>query len=121
MIVIFLIDVEDGYLYRFLYIVIGGNNVRFIVVKKLKGGSYGLGFDVCDICGVVGYFERNDEIVCKCCDVVMNKLIIGFKGGCNLVLFEYEIKNKKIYIDKVILEKEKDCFLVGDWLCFGEW
>ena len=114
MIVIPLTDVEDGHLHRFSYIATGGNNVRFIVVKKPKGGSYGLGLDACDICGVAGYFERNDEIVCKRCDVVMNKSTIGFKGGCNPVPFEYEIKDKKIYIDKATLEKEKDRFPVGD-------
>jgi len=114
MIVIPLTDVEDGHLHRFSYIATGGNNVRFIVVKKPKGGSYGVGLDACDICGLAGYYERNDEIVCKRCDVVMNKSTIGFKGGCNPVPFEYEIKDKKIYIDKATLEKEKDRFPVGD-------
>ena len=114
MIVIPLTDVEDGHLHRFSYIATGGNNVRLIVVKKPKGGSYGIGLDACDICGLAGYYERNDEVVCKRCDVVMNKSTIGFKGGCNPVPFEYEIKDKKIYIDKATLEKEKDRFPVGD-------
>lgn len=114
MIVIPLTDVEDGHLHRFSYIATGGNNVRFIIVKKPKGGSYGVGLDACDICGLAGYYERNDEVVCKRCDVVMNKSTIGFKGGCNPVPFEYEIKDKKIYIDKATLEKEKDRFPVGD-------
>ena len=114
MIVIPLTDVDDGHLHRFSYTANGGNNVRFIVVKKPKGGSYGIGLDACDICGLAGYYERNDEVVCKRCDVVMNKSTIGFKGGCNPVPFEYEIKDKKIYIDKATLEKEKDRFPVGD-------
>ena len=114
MIVIPLTDVEDGHLHRFSYTATGGNNVRCIVVKKPKGGSYGIGLDACDICGLAGYYERNDEVVCKRCDVVMNKSTIGFKGGCNPVPFEYEIKDKKIYIDKATLEKEKDRFPVGD-------
>ena len=114
MIVIPLTDVEDGHLHRFSYTATGGNNVRFIVVKKPKGGSYGIGLDAYDICGLAGYYERNDEVVCKRCDVVMNKSTIGFKGGCNPVPFEYEIKDKKIYIDKATLEKEKDRFPVGD-------
>ena len=114
MIVIPLTDVEDGHLHRFSYTATGGNNVRFIVVKKPKGGSYGIGLDACDICGLAGYYERNDEVVCKRCDVVMNKSTIGFKGGCNPVPFEYEIKDKKIYLDKATLEKEKDRFPVGD-------
>ncbi len=109
-IVIPLTDVEDGHLHRFSYIAEGGNNVRFIVVKKPRGGSYGLGLDACDICGVAGYFERDDEIVCKRCDVVMNKATIGFRGGCNPIPFEYEIKDKKIYVNKAVLEKEKDRF-----------
>ena len=114
MIVIPLTDVDDGHLHRFSYTATGGNNVRFIVVKKPKGGSYGIGLDACDICGLAGYYERNDEVVCKRCDVVMNKSTIGFKGGCNPIPFEYEIKDKKIYIDKATLEKEKDRFPVGD-------
>ena len=114
MIVIPLTDVEDGHLHRFSYTATGGNNVRFIVVKKPKGGSYGIGLDACDICGLAGYYERNDEVVCKRCDVVMNKSTIGFKGGCNPVPFEYEINDKNIYIDKATLEKEKDRFPVGD-------
>lgn len=112
-IIIPLTDVEDGHLHRFSYIS-EGHNVRFIVVKKPKGGSYGVGLDACDICGLAGYYERNDEVVCKRCDVVMNKSTIGFKGGCNPVPFEYEIRDKKIMIDKSVLDKEKDRFPVGD-------
>ncbi|WP_022819428.1 Fe-S-containing protein [Fusobacterium russii] len=107
-------DVEDGHLHRFSYIADGGNNVRFIVVKKPKGGSYGVGLDACDICGLAGYYERDDEVVCKRCDVVMNKSTIGFKGGCNPVPFEYEIKDKKIIIEKATLEREKERFPVGE-------
>lgn len=113
-IIIPLTDVEDGHLHRFSYKATGGNDVRFIVVKKPKGGSYGVGLDACDICGVAGYYERNDDVICKRCDVVMNKSTIGFKGGCNPVPFEYEIVNKKIIIDKAVLEQEKDRFPVGE-------
>lgn len=113
-IIIPLSDVEDGHLHRFSYIADGGNDVRFIIVKKPKGGSYGVGLDACDICGLAGYYERDDEVVCKRCDVVMNKSTIGFKGGCNPVPFEYEIKDKKIIIEKATLEREKDRFPVGE-------
>ncbi len=113
-IVIPLSDVDDGHLHRFSYISSGGNNVRFIVVKKVRGGSYGIGLDACDICGVAGYYERNDEVVCKRCDVVMNKATIGFRGGCNPVPFEFVIKDKKIIIDVAVLEKESYRFPVGE-------
>lgn len=113
-IVIPLDDIDDGHLHRFSYISKEGNNVRFIAVKKIKGGSYGLGLDACDICGIAGYYERNDDVICKRCDVVMNKATIGFRGGCNPIPFDYEIKNSKIYIDMEVLEKEKDRFPVGE-------
>lgn len=114
MIVIPLEGIDDGHLHRFSYKTAEGNDVRFIAIKKPKGGSYGLGLDACEICGIAGYFERDDQIVCKRCDVVMNKATIGFRGGCNPIPFEYEIKDKKIYISKAVLEKEKYRFPVGD-------
>ena len=75
--------VEDGHLHRFGYTTPDGYNVRFIVIKKPNAVSYGVGLDACDICGETGYYERDGQIVCKLCDVVMNINTIGFKGGCN--------------------------------------
>ncbi len=112
-IVIPLSDVDDGHLHRFSYS-FEGHDIRFLVVRKPQGNAYGLGLDACDICGVAGYFERNHEVICKRCDVVMNKATIGFKGGCNPVPFPYEIKDAKIYIDKGDLQVEKDRFPIGD-------
>jgi len=98
--------VSDGHLHKFSYITPNKFDVRFLVVKKPVGTAYGVGLDCCEICGPAGYYERgNDEVVCKRCDVVMNKNTIGFKGGCNPIPFEYEIKDGKIFIDVQELEK----------------
>ena len=103
-----LAQVSDGHLHKFSYVTPNKYDVRFLVVKKPAGTAYGLGLDACDICGIAGYYERgNDEVVCRRCDVVMNKNTIGFKGGCNPVPFEYEIKNSKIYIDTQELIKHE--------------
>ncbi len=92
--------VSDGHLHKFSYVTTNNYDVRFLVVKKPTGTAYGVGLDCCEICGVAGYYERgNDEVVCRRCDVVMNKNTIGFKGGCNPIPFDYEIKNSKIYIN----------------------
>ncbi len=109
-IVIPLKDVNDGKLHRFEYKTPNGYNVKFLAVKKPAGNAYGLGLDACDICGLAGYYEKGDDVICKRCDVVMNKNTIGFKGGCNPVPFPYVIANKKIYIEKSALEKEEDRF-----------
>ena len=102
--------VNDGHLHRFSYKTSDGIDVRFIVVKKSQGNAYGLGLDACEICGIAGYYERGNEVICKRCDVVMNKATIGFHGGCNPIPFPYEIKNAKIIIEKKTLEAEKKRF-----------
>ncbi len=110
MIVIPLTDFADGKLHRYSYVTPNGYNVRFIGVKKPGVNAYGLGLDACEICGIAGYFERGDDIVCKRCDVVMNKATIGFKGGCNPIPFPYVIENEKIYIKLEDLEREEKRF-----------
>lgn len=106
-----LTKVSDGHLHKFLYSTPNKFDVRFLVVKKPAGTAYGVGLDACEICGIAGYYERgNDEVVCRRCDVVMNKNTIGFKGGCNPIPFEYEIKDGKIFIDVKELEKHETRF-----------
>lgn len=100
-------DINDGHLHRFSYKTPNGFDVRFIAVKKPQGTTYGLGLDACEICGIAGYFERGDDVICKRCDVVMNKNTIGFEGGCNPIPFPYEIEDNKIYINKKDLVKEE--------------
>lgn len=103
--------VSDGHLHMFSYVTPNGFNVRFLAVKKPAGNAYGLGLDACEICGVAGYFERGDEeVVCRRCDVVMNKNTIGFHGGCNPIPFPYEIRDSKIYIDVKELERHEKRF-----------
>lgn len=105
-----LADVSDGHLHKFSYVTPNGYDVRFLIVKKPAGTAYGVGLDACDICGIAGYYERGDEVVCKRCDVVMNKNTIGFKGGCNPVPFEYEVRAGKIFIDTQELVKHETRF-----------
>ena len=106
-----LAKVSDGHLHKFSYVTPNKYDVRFLVVKKPAGTAYGVGLDACDICGLAGYYERgDDEVVCRRCDVVMNKNTIGFKGGCNPVPFDYEIRSGKIFINVKALEAEEKRF-----------
>ena len=96
-------QVDDGHLHRFTYTTeagvdlgngkttTGGVGVRFIIIKKPGSSAYGVGMDACEICGETGYYERDGQVVCKLCDVVMNINTIGFKGGCNPMPVEYTI------------------------------
>jgi uncharacterized membrane protein len=102
-------NINDGHLHRFAYISSEGIEVRFIVIKKNES-AWGVGLDACDICGATGYYEREDEVICKLCDVVMNKATIGFKGGCNPVPLAYEVSNGNIIIKIQDLENEQHRF-----------
>lgn len=102
-------QVSDGHLHRFTWTNEAGKGIRFIIVQK-KGTSFGVGFDACDVCGDVGYYERKDEVVCNRCDVVMNKSTIGLKGGCNPVPLFSRIENGGIIILTDDLQKEAHRF-----------
>ncbi|MDR2355629.1 MAG: Fe-S-containing protein [Clostridiales Family XIII bacterium] len=101
--------IDDGHLHRFAYISTEGTEVRFIVIKKNES-AWGVGLDACDICGATGYYERDDEVICKLCDVVMNKSTIGFKGGCNPVPLAYEIADGSMVVQVRDLENEQKRF-----------
>ncbi len=102
--------VEDGHLHRFGYTTDDGILVKFIVVQKPGTTTYGVGLDACDICGDAGYYERDEQIVCRRCDVVMNKNTIGFKGGCNPIVIEYSVENAQIIVPKSTLIEHQDEF-----------
>ncbi len=97
--------VNDGHLHRFSYVTEEGVQVRYIVIRK-SGSAYGVALDACDICGASGYYERNGQIVCILCDVVMNIGTIGMPGGCNPVPLDHEITDGKIVIDTTDLDAE---------------
>ena len=103
-------QVEDGHLHRFTYETPGGAGVRFIVIKKPNSSAYGIGLDACDICGETGYYERDGQVVCKLCDVVMNINTIGFKGGCNPIPIEYSISDGYIVVPCDGLEEYEKTF-----------
>lgn len=84
-------SVSDGHLHRFEYKTDKNIHVRWIVVKKPGSASFGVGLDACEVCGNAGYYERNGQVICKRCDVVMNINTIGFKGGCNPIPLSYEV------------------------------
>jgi uncharacterized membrane protein len=91
-------QVSDGHLHRFGYTTENGVTIRFIVIQKPNSSSYGIGLDACDICGETGYYEKNDQVVCNLCDVVMNINTIGFKGGCNPIIIDYSIQDGNIVV-----------------------
>jgi uncharacterized membrane protein len=100
-----LATISDGNLHRHVYQTEEGTPVRFIVIKKSQS-AFGVGLDACDICGQSGYYQRGDQVICKLCDVVMNKSTIGFPGGCNPVPLKFTLGEGNLLIDPAELEAE---------------
>ncbi|ERJ89495.1 hypothetical protein HMPREF1992_02217 [Selenomonas sp. oral taxon 892 str. F0426] len=96
-------EVSDGHLHRYSYRTVSGTEVRVIIVQK-GGSAFGVGLDACEICGATGYFERDGQIVCRLCDVVMNKATIGLPGGCNPIPVEYRVAGGAVQISADTLE-----------------
>jgi uncharacterized membrane protein len=108
-IIIPLASIEDGRLHRYNYNAEDGIEMRFIIIKKNET-AFGVGLDACDICGPTGYYERKNEVICRLCDVVMNKATIGFRGGCNPVPLAYTMRGGNLVIDTVNLDNERNRF-----------
>ena len=96
-------EVSDGHLHRYAFRASDGTEVRVIIVQK-GGSAFGVGLDACEICGATGYFERDGQIVCRLCDVVMNKATIGLPGGCNPIPVEYRVASGSVQISADTLE-----------------
>ncbi|KJS49131.1 MAG: hypothetical protein VR66_10070 [Peptococcaceae bacterium BRH_c23] len=100
-------QVNDNKLHRFNFVTQNNVTMRFIVVGK-GNGLFGIGLDACEICGVVGYYQRGDNVVCLNCDVIINKQTIGFPGGCNPIPFPNKVENGSILIKTTdIMQKEQ--------------
>ena len=109
MIIVPLSELEDMRLHRYQYTATDGVHMRFFLIKKSQG-SYGVVLDACEICGPSGYYERGDDVICKLCDVVMNRGTIGFKGGCNPIPIPYIVHDEKIKISTQDLDANSFVF-----------
>jgi uncharacterized membrane protein len=102
-------DLEDGEIHRYSYQTERGTLIKFFLIKKTDD-AYGVVYDACEICGVAGYYQRDDEVVCKRCDVVMNKMTINFPGGCNPIPLPYGVDHDSIRIKLEDLLEREDFF-----------
>jgi high-affinity iron transporter len=73
-------EVQDGNLHLFT-IAIGGQSLRFLVIKKPNG--YGTALDACRICGAEGYRQDGQNVICRHCGSAIYVPSVGDQGGCN--------------------------------------
>ncbi|MFT3877741.1 MAG: DUF2318 domain-containing protein [Propioniciclava sp.] len=98
-----LASLDDGHLHRYVYQAPEGTQVRFFAIRKAPGAFVAV-LDACEICGPAGYYERQDLVICKMCDVAMNIATIGFRGGCNPIPIDYEVGGGRLSVTRATLD-----------------
>lgn len=98
---------KDGKLHRFVANV-QGVNVVFLIINK-GSNIFGVALDACEICGPVGFYQEEENVICIACESVINKASVGFRGGCNPIPLKHKI------VDKNIVIEEKDLIKSVKW------
>jgi FTR1 family protein len=104
-----LAEIADGGLHRYALLRGDAVPVRFILIQ-IPGGKIGAGFDACEICGDLGYFQRGPDVICKNCDAAIYIPTIGMGGGCNPIHLEHRVEGGEIVIAEADLLREEARF-----------
>jgi high-affinity iron transporter len=89
-------DVSDGRMHLFT-IEVGGQSVRFMVIKKPNG--YGTALDACRICGAAGYRQDGQNVICRHCASAIYIPTIGEAGGCNPIGVPSHVDGNELVMD----------------------
>jgi high-affinity iron transporter len=86
----------DGDLHRF-EAKENGTEIRFWLYQKPDGKIASV-LDACEICGAMGFYKRQNGVVCKNCASPVNPQSIGMPGGCNPIPLRAQITADSVII-----------------------
>jgi FTR1 family protein len=86
----------DGDLHRF-EAKENGAEIRFWLYQKPDGKIASV-LDACEICGAMGFYKRQNGVVCKNCASPVNPQSIGMPGGCNPIPLQAQITADSVII-----------------------
>jgi len=89
-------DVQDGNMHLFT-VSQGNQSMRFMVIKKPHG--WGVALDACRICGVEGYRQDGQNVICRHCASAIYVPSIGDQGGCNPIGVASHLEGSDLVID----------------------
>ena len=95
-------ELSDGMMHKYS-LEIQGVPVRFFMIYP-SGDAVRVGLDACYICPPVGYYMKEDTVVCKNCDAPINFDAVGLPGGCNPRVLEFTVDGASVVIDLAELE-----------------
>jgi high-affinity iron transporter len=91
-------ELSDGELHRY-EAKENGADVRFWLYQKPDGKVASV-LDACQICGAVGFYKRQNTIICKNCAAPLNQRSLGMPGGCNPIPLSAEITSDSVIIEE---------------------
>jgi high-affinity iron transporter len=86
----------DGDLHRF-EAKENGTEIRFWLYQKPDGKIASV-LDACEICGAMGFYKKQNGVVCKNCASPVNPQSIGMPGGCNPIPLQAQITADSVII-----------------------
>jgi FTR1 family protein len=89
-------EVYDGDLHRYQANE-NGVEVRFWLYQKPDGKIASV-LDACEICGAVGFYKRQNSVICKNCAAPINPQSVGMPGGCNPIPLAAELTADSVII-----------------------
>lgn len=95
--------VEDGKLH-FYRAASGATEIRFLALK-LDDRRVSVALDACQICGPEGYFQDENQVICRHCGAPVEASTIGEVGGCNPIKVEAQVKDGFVVVRLSDLEQ----------------
>jgi len=89
-------EIYDGDLHRY-QAKENGAVVRFWLYQK-PDGKIATVLDACEICGAVGFYKKQNSVICKNCAAPINPQSVGMPGGCNPIPLRAEITADAVII-----------------------
>jgi uncharacterized membrane protein len=86
-----------------------GAGIRFLAVR-LADSSISAALDICQICGAVGYGQKDANALCKNCSAPIPMGTLGQGGGCNPLPLAFDIRGGNIFLSTAELMKAESKF-----------
>jgi high-affinity iron transporter len=74
-----------------------GSEIRFWLYQK-PDGKIATVLDACEICGAMGFYKRQNGVVCKNCASPVNPQSIGMPGGCNPIPLQAQVTADSVIV-----------------------
>ncbi len=103
-----LTELAGGDLHRYVYSSAAGTTRFFLIARP--GQEPGVAVDACQICGALGYYRRQGNVICRNCSAEIYVPSIGMPGGCNPIPLKHSVTEGEVRIPAASLAEMAPLF-----------